>query len=80
MKINKRCQDNILSMKVSPGAFLELFESIAADIEIRESPAGTLVVLCYKEGDLEVGDFAPELHFVVRRVAEQPADAEQENG
>lgn len=66
--LNDKVSGNISATKITPELMLQVFENIAGDCLIRESPAGTLVVLLYKDGDLEPGDFAPELHFVVRRV------------
>lgn len=66
--INEKVKAKILGLKLTNEHLLSLFEEIAADVKIREIPAATLVVACFEYGDLEPGDFAPELHFVVRKV------------
>ena len=68
----------IMGLKVDNQAYLELFEAIAADANIRGVPSATLVVTIYGEDDLSPGDWAPELHFVVRQVAEPEPEPEPE--
>lgn len=65
--ISEKVKAKILGLKLTNESLLSLFEEIAADVEIRDIPAATLVVACFEDGDLEPGDFAPELHFVIRR-------------
>lgn len=75
-KLNDAVKAKILGVKVNNEAYLELFEAIMADAQIRELPAATCVVCLYDEGDLQPGEFAPELHFVVRKVAEPEPEQE----
>ena len=65
--INDKIKAKIMGLKVAPEHILAVFEDIAADVRIREIPSATLVVPLFEDGDLEHGDFAPELHFVIRR-------------
>ena len=71
--------DKIMRLKVSNQAYLELFAAIAADAEMRNLPSATCIATIYEEGDLSPGDWAPELHFVVRKVAEPESEPEQES-
>lgn len=51
--------------------FVDLFTAVANDSRLKENPSGTLIVPMYDESSgLQVGDYACELHFVVRRVEE----------
>lgn len=77
--LTEKVKQNILNTKINPELMLQVFENIAGDCQIRESPAGTLIVTIYKEGDLDVGDYAPELHFVVRKVIEEPVTTGESN-
>ena len=79
MTLTEAIKAKIMGLKVNNQAYLELFEAIAADAEIRGVPSATLVVTVYGEGDLSPGDWAPELHFVVRRVADPELEPEQES-
>jgi len=78
-KLTEAVKAKILGVKVSNQAYLELYEAIMADAQIRELPCATCVVLLYEEGDLSPGDWGPELHFVVRKVEEPETDSEQES-
>ena len=69
-QLNEAVTAKVLALKVNPQAYVELFEAIAADAAMRDIPSATCIVPIYAEGDLQVGDFAPELHFVVRRVSD----------
>lgn len=74
--LNEATKAKLLALKVNPQAYLELFEAIAADAEISDIPSATCIVPIYDEGDLSPGDWAPELHFVIRRVAEPEPEQE----
>ena len=75
-QLNEAVSAKIMALKVSNQAYLELFEAIAADAAMRGVPSATCVVTVYEEGDLIPGEWAPELHFVVRQVAEPEPEQE----
>ena len=77
--LNKAVTAKVMGLKVSNQAYLELFEAIAADAEIRSVPSATLIVPIFELGDLSPGEWAPELHFVCRRVAEEPEPEQESN-
>lgn len=70
--IPEQCKDKIRAMSQQDNireGFVELFTAVSNDADICNLPAGTLVIPMYDEDDnLQPGDWAPELHFVVRRV------------
>lgn len=66
--LNENVKQKILGLKLTPELLLDCYTAIAEDAVIREVPAGTLIIPLYEDGDLESGDYAPELHFVVRVV------------
>ncbi len=74
--LNEAVKAKVLALKVSPQAYLELFEAIAADAAIRSVPSATLIVPIFEDGDLSPGEWAPELHFVMRQVAEPEPEQE----
>ena len=52
--------------------FIELFEAFSADPAAQELPAITYVLPCYDENTkFEAGDWAPEIHLVLRKVADE---------
>jgi len=77
MKLNDKVRTKIANLRINPEAMLELFDAVTADAFIRELPSATCVVLCYEDGDLEPGEYAAELHFVVRKVAEPEPESEE---
>lgn len=49
--------------------FLDIFRATAKDAEIQNLPSGTLMIPFYDaESGLQPGDWAAELHLVVRQV------------
>ena len=68
--LNDAVVDKIHRLKINNQAYVELFAAIAADAEMRNLPSATCIATIYDDGDLSPGDWAPELHFVVRKVAE----------
>ena len=78
MTLTEAIKAKIMGLKVNNQAYLELFEAIAADAAMRDVPSATCIVPVYEYGDLSPGDWAPELHFVVRQVAEPEPESEPE--
>lgn len=68
--INPVVSEKIRNLRISPDGLLEFYENIAADAEVQNLPASTLVIPLFEEGDLSPDEWAPELHLVVRKVAE----------
>lgn len=70
--IPETCKNKILAMAAAPKiaeGFVELFSATIKDAKVGDLPAGTLIVPMYDESDdLQPGDYACELHFVVRKV------------
>lgn len=68
----KDCELKIRALAAAPQietAFVELFTAVINDAKIRNLSAGTLVVPMYDENSgFHSGDYAAELHFVVRKV------------
>jgi hypothetical protein len=55
--------------KAPPQGFVDMFEAVANDAQAQNLPSGTLAVPMYDENSgLKKGDWACELHFVVRKV------------
>ena len=69
--IKPDCESKIRSMMAnSTGqSFCDLFNAIANDASIERKPSATLVLPLYDDtSKLESGDWAPEIHFVIRKV------------
>lgn len=81
--IHPDCEKKILDIGHGSSvnqAFVDLFKAVAGEMEVTGAPSGTLVTMFYdEESDLKPGDLACELHFVVRRVADDSGSAEQED-
>lgn len=65
------CQKKVLGLADRPQqGFLDLFNSIAREAELKQLPASTMVFPMFDENsNLVAGDWAAEIHFVVRKVA-----------
>ena len=70
--IPTKCEAKIRDLARGPNleqVFIELFEVIIKESKALDNSSGTVVVPMYdEETGLQPGDFAPELHFVARRV------------
>lgn len=65
-------ENNILGLNISPQRVLDTFKAIENDIKDTDLPAATLAVPLYGiEDKLEAGDWAAELHFILRRVCNE---------
>lgn len=74
MELNQDCINKIKAMASdnTGQSFCDLFTAIANDSEVQNKPSATLVLPLYDEGsNLRGGDWAPELHFVIRKVASE---------
>lgn len=72
--LKQQVADNIRGLSKAPdigASFLEMFETLCADCKQNDLPSSAVIATMYTEDSkLEPGDFAPEIHFVVRRVAD----------
>lgn len=59
----------ILKMEWSSRAVADLLTAVASEAKACNLPSSTLVIPCYEAGDLQPGDYAPEIHIVCRKVA-----------
>lgn len=81
------CADRV--MRLGDGeslrrGLLDLFNAASNDAEIQNLPSATLAIQLYdQECNLQPGDWAPELHIVVRKVSEHettdPSSEEHDN-
>lgn len=65
-------------------SFLELFDALAQESGFRGLPANSITVPCFdmdNPPDLNDGDWVPEIHLVIRKVADATSDdADGERG
>ncbi len=61
--------ERIRAGRVGGDGLVKLFETLAADAEVSDSPVMTLMVPYIDDGDkFVVGQYVPELHLIVRKV------------
>jgi len=61
--------EHIAKMENITLGFVEMFQAASNEAAVLEKPSVTIVVPLYdEECKLQTGDYAPELHFVVRKV------------
>ena len=69
--------EKIEGLEITAEGVLELFQAVATEAKSMDLPSGTLVTTFYdQESKLVPGEYAAEIHFVVRRV---DTDEQQEN-
>lgn len=89
MPLPLACENKIRTLGESESirqGLLDLFKAMVKESEIEEEQLGetfphkSLAWLMYEDGDLEPGDWAAELHLVIRKVetVEQTTEAETE--
>lgn len=67
--LHKPSISRVLDSYTGGEKMLPLFETLAADAELNNIPALTLVIPFIEEGDeYKTGSYVPELHLIVRRV------------
>jgi len=70
--IPQKCTDKVLAMGGNDNirrAFSEMFTAISDEGEMQQLPSATLVIPFYDEAcNLQPGDWAPEVHLVVRKI------------
>lgn len=70
--IPSACQDKIWTLGDNESVrrgFIDLFNALSNDAEIQGLPSATLILPFYDEtSGLQPGDWAPEIHLVLRRV------------
>ena len=70
--IAEKCESKILNMGEKGKlreAFLSMFRQMAVAADEAEAPASTVILRLYDDdSDLKPGDWAPELHLVIRKV------------
>jgi hypothetical protein len=70
--IHKDCIERILKTQTTPPNLVTLFNRIATEAEKQGLPSATVASLYYDEDcNLQPGDWAAELHLVVRKVADE---------
>ena len=78
--IPKPCRDYVKTLGNNSSlrqSFLELFDALAQEAGFRELPSHAITIPCFdmdNPPDLDVGDWVPEIHLVIRRVAGKAAD------
>jgi hypothetical protein len=71
MMIHSDCTNRIMQTQLNSQNIVGLFNKLSAEAEENGLPAATVVAAFYDEHcTLEVGDWAAELHLVVRKVSE----------
>jgi hypothetical protein len=78
MGLNSDCVEKIMGIgqgeAVNQG-FLDIFNAIVEEINLKDLPSGTMIVPMYgKDSNPQPGDHMAELHFVIRRIAEDNDD------
>ena len=65
------CEKKILGIADRPQqGFLDMFRAIEREAALKDLPASTFVFPMYDENSgLQPGEYAAEIHFVVRKVA-----------
>ena len=77
--IHEDCRDRILQTQLTPPNLVALFNKLADEAEKNGLPAATVVTVFYDENcSLKEGDFAAELHLVVRKVTDDQEDTDTE--
>lgn len=81
--IRNECKEIIMGLgndKEVRQGFVELFEAFSEDPAVQELPATTYVLPCYDENSgLQPGDFAPEIHLVLRKVTDDNQERTEKN-
>ena len=72
MSLHPSCEDRIMKLgnneSIKKG-FVDLFRAVSNEAVLKKVPSATFVQLLYDEdSNLQPGDWAAELHFVVRQV------------
>ena len=72
MSLHADCEKKILALGESESirrGLLDMFQAVAKDTEIQRLPSGTCIIPFYDaESGLQPGDYAAEMHLVVRQV------------
>ena len=80
--IRSECKEIIMGLGDNASirrGFVELFSAISDDASIRGLPNVTRILPCYDEhSGLQPGDWAPEIHLVLRKVEHVDSDYERE--
>ena len=70
--IVEACADKIMALGDNDSlrqGFRDIFIAVSNDAEAQDLPSATLVIPLYDEAcNLQPGDWAPEIHLVVRKV------------
>lgn len=72
LAIPSDCADKLFQFgeNVDGRSMVDLFNAAANDARMQQLPASTLVITMYDENSaMQPGDYAAELHIVVRKVA-----------
>lgn len=80
--IRQECKDFIWGLGANESirqGFIELFVAFSDDAAVRGLPAVTHVLPCYDENSgLQPGDWAPEIHLVLRKVEHVDPDYDRD--
>jgi hypothetical protein len=73
--IHEDCRDRILQIQLNPPNLVGLFNKLSDEAEANGLPAATVAAVFYDENcNLKEGDWAAELHLVVRKVSDERED------
>jgi len=83
--IVEACVDKIMALGDNESlrqGFRDIFIAVSNDAETQDLPSATLVVPLYDEAcNLQPGDWAPEIHLVIRKIDHVEAeDADSSSG
>ena len=70
--MNEKCIGNVkeFGQNIKAEHLISIFNQMEIEAKDQDLPAITLITSLYGPGEVEPGDFAPEIYFVLRKVEE----------